>query len=509
MTRQPSARFLARFAPGPLLHWAAARQRAILILAFLIQSLGVVMTFAVEVPFGRSPDEPAHVARAQTVRHGQVIGRREIVEREAMPPEQASGGRISPVLLKVSFLATLEGVQPSKITQDLIAFNRGLRWDQFPKRQYFSLSNTIQYPPTLYVPAALAFYAAEKSGASPYQTMLAGRIVNAAAFVTVGLAALALAQAGALVIFVVLSLPMTLFLGGTVNQDGLMIAVAALAAALCSRLSLDRPTDLRVLAGLLIAALAFVGARPVYITLLPLLFWPDLRLDRAALRQGLRTRLACFLLVVAAVGVWSWIVARYVRVPFLKNNVAYESGPLATVKATYWTTDPAAQIQILLHDPLVIFRLIWNALDPGWVGLVQQMVGVLGILDIMLPPWMYTLFYAAFALAVLGDMLARKAATLLHTLIYLVLVAGAVFLIFVLQYVTWTDVGRDVVEGVQGRYMLPMLVFAGLFAPCLIVPAIERAQTALRGALVLAVAAVPSVNMLYLPRLILDRYYLQ
>jgi uncharacterized membrane protein len=72
------------------------------------------------------------------------------------------------------------------------------------------------------------------------------------------------------------------------------------------------------------------------------------------------------------------------------------------------------------------------------------------------------------------------------------------------EYVSWTAPGNPTVEGIQGRYFLPLaLVGAALL------PAVGGARVArLRAALVLAVAAFPVVSLAVTMQAVVVRYYL-
>jgi uncharacterized membrane protein len=125
------------------------------------------------------------------------------------------------------------------------------------------------------------------------------------------------------------------------------------------------------------------------------------------------------------------------------------------------TTDPAAQWQTLLRHPIDTLSLPFTTFYGDWKLLLAAAVGALGPLDFALPFWLYRVWYVALAVTGAGMLLgllrpgqqpprwAGGAAALA--------VLAALYAVFLLQYFAWTAVGADHVEGVQGRYMLPLL----------------------------------------------------
>jgi hypothetical protein len=90
---------------------------------------------------------------------------------------------------------------------------------------------------------------------------------------------------------------------------------------------------------------------------------------------------------------------------------------------------------------------------------------VLGALELALPRWLYVLTWCGLAAAAIADMTncARKWPRPLDAVLTLVLLCCGVLLAYLTIYLIWTQVGYARIEGVQGRYLLPLLL-AGLFA---------------------------------------------
>jgi hypothetical protein len=282
-----------------------------------------------------------------------------------------------------------------------------------------------------------------------------------------GAAALHLARFGRMTMFCALACPMTLSLAASFNQDGLLIAASALAAALATR-------QARLGTMLLIGGIATV--KLPYLPLSALLLLPG---------EPLRRRLARVLLVALPALAWTAIM-------------------LATVAAPVSARiDAVAQAHGLLADPA---RLIWLpattiAHDP-W--LLRQAIGILGWLNLLLPDALYQAWMAALPCAVLADLLApRQPNRWGRALLLPAAILVAIWAIYFSQYLTWTAIGLDRIEGPTGRYFLPLVPLLGLALPTFgLWPRLRLLAAAIP---VLAAAA----GLAVLPVLVVGAYYLR
>jgi hypothetical protein len=90
-----------------------------------------------------------------------------------------------------------------------------------------------------------------------------------------------------------------------------------------------------------------------------------------------------------------------------------------------------------------------------------------------------------------------------ETLLILAIGAACLFATYLALYLTWTPVGAERIEGVQGRYLLPLLALLGLALPRLALP---RA-TALRVGCTALVALAGLATIAMLPVLAVRAYY--
>jgi hypothetical protein len=344
------------------------------------------------------------------------------------------------------------------------------------------------FNPLLYLPPSAAVAWGRHFGWTVLDTLQLARVLNLMATVGLGAAAVALAGGARLSIFAILMLPMSMALAASVSQDGPVLGLAALAVALVSRaMAADRPLSRgECLLAALAVALAAMAKAPYAVLAVLLLLAPAQDRRTAGIAAG-------FALVVG-IGSNLWQAA---------------SG---------WAAPPPPGMS---SDFLGQARFLGAHLDriPGIVAAtfarhgphyLPEIVGVLGWLDTPLP----NAFYPA-AYAMLGAAVAAPAAVGLGggwrrvrigaPLLALAGIAG----VFLALYLGWSRTGSPVIEGVQGRYLLPLLLMLPLMleGPRPLLGG-DPVRTGLRAILTAGVLAFPLVSLAVTVETLIRRYYL-
>jgi hypothetical protein len=462
----------------------------LLVALFVLIALPACVMFAVLVPPGQMADEPAHIARAAALLHGQFRGERRMATDETGRRVLLPGVTVDPNLWQAAFVLTPGGRE--RMDAARLAAARALPWGGV---RVFAETGTIAvYFPVLYIPAAIGIGVAKRLGLGPYDAILVGRLCGALCFVGLGAVALRLARRGRAVMFCVLTAPMTLALAGSFNQDGLLIAASTLAAALATR----GAARSRWGATLLIGCVAIVKLPYLPLAAL-LLVQPGDAMRRRVVRAGL-----------VAVPALAWTALMMARVATPVARPPHPGGPLwPGDPATIFTgTDPVAQLRVLLAEPA---RALWlparTMLGDPW--LIRQMIGVLGWLTVELPGALYLAWVIAFGCALLADLLTQPPAGPALGWPAWVLLPGAALLaiwgIYLSQYLTWTDVGLAHIDGPSGRYLLPLLPMMALAWPMLGRPGWRSARL---GAIAVPVM-VALAGLVVLPVVVVGAYYLR
>ena len=295
--------------------------------------------------------------------------------------------------------------------------------------------------------------------------------------------AIACAGGAAAWLFAILTLPMSLSVIASMSQDALMLACTALAAALLVRLlRWPEQRNGRLLTVLVIMLVLVATARVTNagLALLPL----------ALTTFRLRSRVLAAAAVAGCAAIWSGIASATALSNF--------GGPFGY--------NPTAQLAGLLAHPLAIGPLAWHTLALYWPSYADSFIGRLGWLDTGLPWPYHVAAWAMLGVAAVAAMLGLRGKPI-GVVSRLAIVAGvlaATGALFAIQYLTWTDVGKAVVDGVQGRHLLPIAVAGAALLPALGDTRLER----LHKPLVLVVAAFPLITVAVVTQAVVVRYYL-
>ena len=461
-----------------------------LVLLFLMLCIPTAIMFAVLNPPGQVPDEGAHSVRVMATASGKFAGRRRVVPNSDLVQ---SGVIANPVLVFVSDGPTLK-----KVDAAVVAARRGFGWDV--KTQFVEIGTLAVYFPSFYVPAALGIRLAQAEGVIPIDAFVVARLASLLVFTALGVLTLQIARRGRALMFCALSVPMTLLLAGSLNQDSLLIGSAMLAAAL-----MTAPTPRRrIAAAVLIACIG--AAKPPYLPLAILLLLP---LPGPGLWRAMRPVLARrFGMGVVAVALpLLWIAWMLTTVTTPAQWAPYPAGPLwpGTPGQIFHETDARVQLQVLLAEPsrfltLPLFTILRD------FGPVTQAIGLLGWLNIFLPKWLYRVWIGAILLAAAADACrGSEPVRWLESTMLLAVAVLIVWAIYLSQYLTWSPIGLDHIEGPTGRYLLPVVPLVALAIPRLRAGGFPRIQAVLSAAPAIAVLC----GLVVLPGLLVTSYYLR
>jgi uncharacterized membrane protein len=446
-------------------------------IVYLLTALPVVLLLSFLTPPFQVPDEGSHFRRAVHILGGGIIGKR--------VSDTMIGGAITAAAVDVDAPTyPLLGHPERRVDPAMIAAMRGARWSQ--ERRFQAFGASVIYPPAFYLPAVAGLALGRALDLTLVDSASVARAVNGVLVVVLGTLALAAARRSRPLLFVVLSLPASLYLAAGITQDGMLLASVVLAAALVCRAAAEGgqlSSVKRLAVGVLLGTA--VAARLPYAPLLALL------LTRPFRGAGLRgmAPFAVAMLIASA-----WIA--FGLIPMLAPYRADEG------------VSPPGQIAFLLEHPGSWLRIALDTLSAHGARHLREFVGILGWGDAPLPAaayWLAAIAVAtASAIAACGESgtLGRGDRAML---------AGAALCsggaIYGALYLTWTAVGAPAVEGVQGRYFLPLAAMLSIAVPALtrLPPAVRTQRAAVAGWVLLFTLAV--ANSCMVPYVVYARFY--
>lgn len=153
----------------------------------------------------------------------------------------------------------------------------------------------------------------------------------------------------------------------------------------------------------------------------------------------------------------------------------------------------------ILHYPVeTLSAVIMTTKEKGYIY-IQQLIGYLGWLSVPIPEAVCrrTIFVFCLMLLVLRE----------NIKVNIKIFSGFLFLFFYflilyMELITWTPVGKTIIEGVQGRYFIPLLPFVMLAFPSFKLNLGENWKYLFKAFIIFFI-----INLLYVSCLGLETYY--
>ncbi len=308
------------------------------------------------------------------------------------------------------------------------------------------IKNRSLYSPVAYAAPAIALLPARLLEPSPLLLVYVARAANLIAWIGLVWLAIRLAPVRRWALCALCLMPMTLFQAAVVSADALTNGLAILFATWVAHVAFVESARLeRADAAGLVTVAALLGlAKPGY--------WP---LAAAVLCipaprfAGAARRFAFWAAVGVAAVLPSLLWLAYVRA--------------AEAPVPHPVANPEGQIRYVLGNPLAMLDVFTATLRAKLHLYVMSFVGVLGRLDIFLPRPLYFVYPAALVALAVADGTDPPALSPGRRLAFVALFLAGSASMMLVGYVGWNEVGAATIEGIQGRYFLPMaplLLFA-------------------------------------------------
>ncbi|MBQ7795067.1 MAG: DUF2142 domain-containing protein [Lachnospiraceae bacterium] len=424
--------------------WKRVRVEVCAFLAVLV--LGGM--YMVVLPPLSAPDEIAHFASAyaisnqmmgmeRTDEYGFVLMRKE--DEFLQNVEQVSGDEV-----RTSLGRTLTEDTWQKIYDR--AFPIFVEDEQ--KVMVSSVNGQNHTTPVSYLAPAIGITLGRLLGVNCIVLAFLGRFFNLLFYAGMVYGAVKVLPFGKMVLFGVSVLPMALHLAASYSYDAFLMATCFFFGSYCLHLAYAKPmVEIKDIVLLAVLAAAFGPCKMVY-----------------AVMMGF-----ALLIPVKKFGDWKkWTVsAAAVLVAFgaamiLVNRATITNYAVSTDTYVEWAAEPAYSFSWILHNPLNFARVMYDSLvHLGDEWTLQLFGSMLGNLD----PVLSVPFWVVGAMAVCLVLLSlRNAGEPLYMKGWqkawvCFLAVGCLLGLMTAMLIAWTPLSSQVVEGVQGRYLLPVIPF--------------------------------------------------
>jgi uncharacterized membrane protein len=451
------------------------------IFALLSLAFGSIIVFA--NPPLRGPDELAHFLRIYAYARGEVLPGTEINGRKGIvvSPEVYNQLYFFKTAGEVFARSREQGMRYGQIMAEYskLADTGGHQSDQ--ASLFAPFAGTEGYNPAAYIPYIAAAAIGRLLRLDFPAMLLLMRLFGLLAFTAVAAYAIAVTPTLKWAFLLIAMLPVSLYNRTVLSADGAALSYTLVITALCFS-SAQKPVSGQVWKRSLWMTLCVLSKQPQIIFVL--LEFIVCRLKEARRRWGSVAIVVLPGLILSPL----WVVAVSADIAAWRlleeRNDSFEQ------------FDPLWKILYMWDHPYHFPLAAWTAFR-GWAGrLWQELVGIVGWQDILLPPWTYVMLTGLLLLVPLQKLQLNGAVRARVTLISGFVVLGYVILVYLIFFLVYTPIDTDHVRGVQGRYFVVALPVAAVFIAALVnreLPRSMAAAIAIAGSLIAGITTVEAV----------------
>ncbi|AIQ38143.1 MULTISPECIES: DUF2142 domain-containing protein [Paenibacillus] len=405
-------------------------------------SIGIIMVFLFP-PFDHL-DELEHYYRAYEVSEGKFIN-------------QTVDGQIGNYI-PYSLISTVDKVRyihqtgfQYKIVDE--AFSMKLN----PDERTFYRNYASIYSPVLYIPQALGIIVSRVFNAAPITMLYLGRLFNFLAYISIIYFSLKIVPFKKMLILIIALLPMSLIQASSLSADAVIIASSILFISIILKLTYTKEVSkittkdicLLVLVGMFMSI-----SKPVYVPLLLLIFiipYQKFGAKKNYFKKIFLILTCCTLPMI----IWNLMSLTNIAVPDLRGGES---------------VSPSDQVHFVLTHPFryikVIFDTFLNLGSQQFLAMLGKTVTNYGygLSPVLIFGFIFLLFFMAIPnRSYLEE--ERMQVKVSQKIIFMAIISCVLVLTYTALYTGFTPVGGSIINGIQGRYFLPVSpLFFLLFA---------------------------------------------
>jgi uncharacterized membrane protein len=318
-----------------------------------------------------------------------------------------------------------------------------------------SVNTAGTYSPIPYIPAAFGIRIAEKFGYKVETRLKVGRIANAIVTSIICLLSTLAVQRYRLLLAAFVLLPMSMWLRASMSADALTIVISiGYLAYILHLVELKVPMTRRSILLLSLLAILLGSAKPIY----GLLGFSSLILFKCSSewRLNLVNMIALAAPGLAALIMGSmWVIA---------------ADPALVYINTFQGADPALQLHYLWNDPINFAHIIANTFKNNFFNfIVQATLPTLATWPWIPHPYQLSIGSLLCFFVLFTMMTTPTSLGVWQRIVLLGIASTCLLAILVPLYLTYTPVGHYEIIGLQGRYFLPLSLYAAI-AVCISKP---------------------------------------
>ena len=430
----------------------------------------------------RGPDEISHFVRIYSYARGEILPTKEVNGRKGILVEPRLYSELQFFRTAGEVFAREDGLHyPQLVAGHRNPTSSSIADEPDEAPIFAPFAGTEGYNPVAYIPYIAAAAIGRLFKLDFPDMLLFMRWFGLATFTAIAAYSIAVTPALKWAFVLIALLPVSLYNRSVLSADGAALSTALTVTALCLRAA-GGTTAGRVWERSLWMTLCALSKQPqIVFLLLELMVYRVKELPRQWLRVA-----SVVLPSVILSPMWVFAVSAEIAAWRLQEEGHHPPEHF----------DPLWKLLYMWDHPYHFPLAAWRALSGWGDRLWQELIGIVGWQDILLPTWIYValtvlLFLVPFQkLQVSGATRARVA------VITGLVVLSYVILVYLIFFLTYTPLDVDHVRGVQGRYFVVVLPVAAIFVAIVVnreLPNAVPAAIAITGSMIAGIATVEAL----------------
>lgn len=297
-------------------------------------------------------------------------------------------------------------------------------------------SAVATYSPLPYLASSFCMFVGKCFSSSVLFLMYLGRFMNLVLWCFLIYLSIKITPINKWIFLLLALMPMTVYQAASLSADSLTIGLCFLIISIFFRFSLDSASEInnKIIFTIFLLALFISMSKPIYMLIIFLFFMIPVNKFKSW-----KQKLSVFVVISSPIFImviaWNLLFKGLVMPPLGVST--------------------SAQLSYILANPISLFAVFGNTLFTSFVDIISMFVGQVAFLNGILPSG---LIYGYLLILVLVALLENKEIEirLNQKVVPLFVFLSSSLLIFIVEYITFTPVGQNFIEGIHGRYFIPV-----------------------------------------------------
>ncbi|WP_270218132.1 DUF2142 domain-containing protein [Dorea longicatena] len=300
-----------------------------------------------------------------------------------------------------------------------------------------------------YIPQVIGLVCARMIGLNPIQIVYAGRISALLIYCLIMYLAIKIMPYKKSMLYVIGMLPMTLQQVMSYSYDSTLIDLSFLMfAILVNQITREEgDIDKKIWVVFVVSMVIVATIKFVYLPMWGLILF----VSSGTKRKKIKKYIGCAVGIIMSGGV------------ILLSKIGTIQAAVQTGTAAVDASAEKVSLSYCLQNPKLSIEIVWRTLERMSSDYLEQLVGTsLGRLNISIPVIILVGFVAILFISMLEvkNENIHIPRTVRYWSIFSILIVGG--MVLASMFLGWTPIGSNMIQGVQGRYFLPVLPLVGV-----------------------------------------------